>query len=92
MGFKNSYDLFHNKMELFKIYEKLSRPIIISDNITSQENMGAILRLAGNIGAVNSLFVFDNDHKFSDIKIDRLSSGASKKTKWSSIKSKRIIG
>jgi tRNA G18 (ribose-2'-O)-methylase SpoU len=82
MSIQNSYQLFHNELKFHNIYEKLSRPIIISDNIKNPENMGSILRIAGNIGAAQSLFISDNSTLFKKHKINRTASGASEKTNW----------
>jgi tRNA G18 (ribose-2'-O)-methylase SpoU len=90
MSSQNSYQLFHNQLKLYTIYEKLSRPIIVSDNIQSPANIGAILRLAGNIGADRSLFISDENHKFKNNKVERTSSGASKKVVWKTIQPKEL--
>jgi len=60
----------------------MSRPIVLADQIRSPENMGAILRLAGNIGAELCLFIVDENHSYNKIKVDRTSSGASEKVSW----------
>lgn len=86
---KSSYYLFKD-MELSVIYNKISRPIIIADNLRTPENIGAILRLAANIGAENVLFVNDDDKQFKDHRILRTSSGASDKIKWKSIASEDL--
>ena len=91
MSFQNSYQLFHDQLKLHSIYEKLSRPIIISDNIRSPENMGAILRLAGNIGALQTLFISDEVSTFKRYKVNRTASGGSEKTDWKIIKTNEII-
>ncbi|HEY9115377.1 MAG TPA: hypothetical protein VIN10_11815, partial [Bacteroidales bacterium] len=62
---KSSYQLFTD-LEVSNIYDKISRPIIIADNLRTPENIGTILRLAANIGADNVLFVNDDDKQFKD--------------------------
>ncbi len=91
MGYQNSYQLFHDELKLHNIYEKLSRPIIISDNIRSPENMGSILRIAGNIGAMKSIFISDNIQTFKKHKINRTASGASEKTKWEIVRTNEFM-
>lgn len=91
MSFQNSYQLFHDQLKLHSIYEKLSRPVIVSDNIRSPENMGAILRLAGNIGALQTLFISDKASTFKRHKINKTASGGSEKTDWKIIKPNDIM-
>jgi len=91
MSFQNSYQLFHNELKLHKQYKKLSRPIIISDNIRNPENIGSILRIAGNIGALNSLFISDNSQIFNSNKIKRTASGARDKTNWKSVTASDLL-
>lgn len=91
MSFQNSYELFHDQLKLYSIYEKLSRPVIVSDNIRNPENMGAILRLAGNVGALQSLFISDKASTFKRYKINRTASGASEKTDWKIIKANELM-
>jgi len=90
MSIKNSYQLFHNELKFHSIYEKLSRPVIIADNIHSPENMGAILRIAGNIGALKSLFISDKIQSLKNHKINRTSSGGSTKTDWTRITTEEL--
>lgn len=81
---KSSYQLF-NKLEFSNIYTSLHRPIIIADHLRTPENIGAVLRLAANIGAENVLFVNDDDKQFKDHRVFRTASGAADKMKWKSI-------
>lgn len=82
MSFQNSHQLFQNDLPFHKIYAHLPRPIIISDNMRNPENMGAVLRLAGNIGAMKSLFISEKAQVFKASKINRTASGGSEKTSW----------
>jgi len=61
-------------------------PIIIADNIRTPENMGLILRLAGNISASKTLFLNDITPNFKEYKIKRTSSGSADKVNWDIIK------
>jgi len=91
MSFKNSYQLFHNELKLHSIYDKLSRPIIIADSIRSPENMGSILRIAGNIGAEKCLFISDNEQSLKRHKINRTASGASDKIDWEMLPTNKLM-
>ncbi len=91
MSIQNSYQLFHDELQLHKIYEQISRPIIIADGMQNPENMGAVLRLAANIGALNTLFLSQRDQEFKKHKIQRTASGAANKTTWSTINPAAII-
>lgn len=84
-----SYDFFE-KLGTSKIYEKISRPVIIADQIRTPENMGAVLRLAGNIGAQKTWFVSDGKVSFKKFRINRTSSGASDKVDWEIIQKEEL--
>lgn len=57
----------------------------------SPENMGAVLRLAGNIGAMKSLFISEKPQDFKTYKIKRTASGGSEKTNWHIIPPEDLI-
>jgi tRNA G18 (ribose-2'-O)-methylase SpoU len=78
---------FFEELQTAGIYEKLHRPIIIAEGLQSPENMGSILRLAGNIGALNTTFISDKAPEFRAAKIKRTASGADSKTNWQIISS-----
>lgn len=78
---KNSFELFQ-ELKTSEIYNTISRPVIISDNLRTPENMGSVLRLAGNIGAQKTLFVSDIANQFKNYKINKTASGAAEKTNW----------
>ncbi len=86
----SSVELF-NRMNTSGILKNKYLPIIIADNIRTPENMGLILRLAGNIGASNTLFISDEVPTFKKYKIKRTSSGASDKVNWRIIKLNELI-
>jgi tRNA G18 (ribose-2'-O)-methylase SpoU len=78
---KGSFSFFEN-LKLNRIYDKLSRPIIIADGLKSPENMGSILRLAGNIGAQHTIFISEIAHEFRKYKIRRTACGALENSSW----------
>ena len=78
---KSSFELFQN-LNTSEIYNNISRPIIIADNLRTPENMGSVLRLAGNIGAQKTLFISDITHQFKTYKIKKTASGAYDKINW----------
>ena len=78
---KSSFELFQN-LKTSEIYNSVSRPIIIADNLRTPENMGSVLRLAGNIGAQKTIFISDTAHQFKNYKIKKTASGAADKTNW----------
>lgn len=81
----NSYKLFQ-KLNTSGFYHSVSRPIIIADNLRTPENVGSVLRLSGNIGALKTLFISDIAPNFKNYKINKTASGAADKTDWKFIK------
>lgn len=78
---KNSFEFFE-RFRNNAAYRDIDKPIIIADDLRTPENMGAVLRLAGNIGASETLFISDKAHEFKNYKINRTASGGEKKTDW----------
>ncbi len=81
MAVNNSYKLF-SETGLKKEIDKSGFPVIVAEALQSPDNMGAILRLASNIGAAKVWFVYDEKPNFRAYKIKRRSSGAVDKTPW----------
>ena len=78
------------QLDTAKIIEDEYRPIIIADKLRTPENMGLILRLAANIGAINTLFIIDENQEFKNSKIVRTASGAASKINWKLINYKEL--
>jgi tRNA G18 (ribose-2'-O)-methylase SpoU len=89
MSLNNSYALFKEKRENSG-EAHVAQPIIVADRILSPMNVGAILRLAGNINAKKVWFVYDEDPGFRAYKIKRTSSGASEKVDWEMISTDKL--
>jgi len=77
----SSFELFQ-KLKLSEIYQKITRPIIIADDIRTPENMGSIIRLGANIGADKVIFISDKASEFKNFKISKTASGAAEKISW----------
>lgn len=63
------------------IYEHIQRPIVIADNISSPDNMGALIRLSDNIGASEIVFL----GKTNDVdlkKVRRAAASSRDNIKW----------
>ncbi len=64
-----------------KVWNKDSAPILVGIGIRSPENIGAMIRLAGNVGCIKLLFVGnEEDHKMAKIK--KTATTAFKKVNW----------
>lgn len=87
---KNSFKFF-STFRKNPAYQDLERPIIIADDLRTPENMGAVLRLAGNIGAKETIFISDDANGFRNFKINRTASGGEKKTAWKIIPKQGIV-
>ena len=77
----NSFELFR-KLNTAEIYQNISRPIIIADDIRTPENMGSIIRLGANIGTQKIIFISKKASEFKTFKINKTASGAAEKTDW----------
>ena len=86
----SSVELF-SRLDTSRIINNKNRPIIIADKLRTPENMGLILRLAANIGAINTYFIIDDNQTFKNSKIIRTASGAASKINWKIINSKEIL-
>jgi tRNA G18 (ribose-2'-O)-methylase SpoU len=79
MAWNNSYDLFKDQ----RISDRPKAPlIIVADHLSSPMNVGAVLRLAANLNAEKTWFVYEQEPGFRSYKIKRTSSGANEKTDW----------
>ncbi|MBN2615647.1 MAG: TrmH family RNA methyltransferase [Bacteroidales bacterium] len=88
MAWNNSYDLFKEQRSSGE--QPKSSLIIVADNLSSPMNVGAVLRLAANLNAEKTWFVYEQDPGFRSYKIKSTSSGASEKTDWEYIKPEKL--
>ncbi len=86
----SSVELF-SKINVSKSINIKYPPIIIADQLRTPENMGLILRLAANIGAINTYFIINETQNFKKHKINRTSSGAALKINWEIIKQQDLV-
>ena len=63
MTYIKSNDLF-NGMEFEKLYDHLTRPIVIADHLRNPDNAGALIRLSDNLGASELVFLAEKDSQF----------------------------
>jgi tRNA G18 (ribose-2'-O)-methylase SpoU len=82
---KNSFEFFR-ALRSNPRYQNISKPIIVADSLRTPENMGSVLRLAGNIGAGKTIFISEIAQTFKNYKINRTASGAGEKVEWTIIK------
>ena len=87
----NSSVKLFSELGISGITEGKHPPIIIADKLRTPENMGLILRLAANIGAINTYFIVDENQTFKNSKIIRTSSGAASKINWKIIKYQELL-
>ena len=88
---KNSSVNLFDSLATSEILKGVYPPIIIADRLRTPENMGLILRLAGNVNALSTLFISEEGHKFKKYKILKTSSGAVTKVNWKIIKPNELI-
>ncbi len=75
----NSVRFFKEKN--YSLSESINPPIIITDNLRTPENLGQIIRLAGNIGCKKVLAI-NEDNVFRVSRIKRMAEVAGKVIDW----------
>ena len=68
MAYLKSNDLFSG-LNPERLFEQVPRPIIIADHLMTPDNMGAMIRLADNIGASEVCFLGkENEHRLGKVR------------------------
>ena len=68
MTYLKSNDLFE-RIPTEGIYQRIPRPIVIADHLMTPDNMGAMIRIADNIGASEMCFLgSEDDHRLGRIR------------------------
>ena len=68
MAYLKSNDLF-GILNPERLYEHVPRPILIADHLMTPDNIGAMIRLADNIGASEMCFLGnENEHRMSKVR------------------------
>ena len=80
MAYLKSNELF-GKINPEKLYEQIPHPIIIADHLMTPDNMGALIRLADNIGASEICFLGKEDeHRLG--KVRRAAASSRDNIRW----------
>jgi putative hydrolase of the HAD superfamily len=80
MTYLKSNDLFE-KLSPERFYERVPRPMLIADHLLTPDNMGALIRLADNIGATEVCFLGrEEEHKLG--KVRRAAASSRDNIKW----------
>jgi tRNA G18 (ribose-2'-O)-methylase SpoU len=77
---KSSFEFFRTYREN-PVYQNLNKPVVICDSLRTPENMGSVLRLAGNFNALKTIFISEEAEGFREFKIRKTASGG-EKTNW----------
>lgn len=80
MTYLKSNDLFHI-IPTEEIYQRIPRPIVIADHLMTPDNMGAMIRLADNIGASEMCFLGD-ESRHSLGKVRRAAASSRGNIRW----------
>ena len=68
MTYLKSNDLF-DRIPTESLYQGIPRPIVIADRLMTPDNIGAMIRLADNIGASEMCFLGnEHDHRLGKVK------------------------
>ena len=68
-------------MHAESIYEHIQHPVVVADNISSPDNMGALIRLSDNIGASEVVFL-GNKEDIDFKKVRRAAASSRDNIKW----------
>lgn len=80
MAYLKSNELF-GKLALETLYEQVPRPFLIADHLLTPDNMGALIRLADNIGASEICFLGNEDeHRLG--KVRRAAASSRDNIRW----------
>lgn len=80
MSYLKSNDLFE-RIPTEEIYQKIPRPIVIADHLMTPDNLGAMIRLADNIGATEMCFLgCEEDHRLG--KVRRAAASSRDNIRW----------
>lgn len=80
MAYLKSNDLF-GKLNPETLYEHVPRPLLIADHLLTPDNMGAMIRLADNIGASEVCFLGSEDeHRLG--KVRRAAASSRDNIRW----------
>ena len=80
MAYLKSNDLF-GKLNPETLYEHVPRPLLIADHLMTPDNMGAMIRLADNIGASEVCFLGSEDeHRLG--KVRRAAASSRDNIRW----------
>ena len=60
MSYIKSNDLF-NRIPTESLYDRIPRPMLLADHLMTPDNLGALIRLADNIGATEMCFLGRED-------------------------------
>lgn len=80
MSYLKSNDLF-DQIPTEEIYQHLPRPIVIADHLMTPDNMGAMIRIADNIGASEMCFLGD-ESRHSLGKVRRAAASSRGNIRW----------
>ncbi len=80
MTYLKSNDLF-GQLNPERLYERVPRPLLIADHLLTPDNIGAIIRLADNIGATEVCFLGNEDeHRLG--KVRRAAASSRDNIRW----------
>lgn len=80
MSYLKSNDLFE-KLNPESFYQRVPRPILIADHLLTPDNLGAMIRLADNIGATEVCFLGKEDeHRLG--KVRRAAASSRDNIRW----------
>ena len=80
MSYLKSNDLF-SKLAPETLFERVPRPILIADHLLTPDNMGALIRLADNIGANEVCFLGrEEEHRLG--KVRRAAASSRDNIRW----------
>lgn len=75
-----SNELFKD-MSFDSLYQKVQRPILVADHLRNAENMGALIRLADNVGA-SAVYFLGNESDVNRARLHRAAASSIRNIDW----------
>lgn len=82
-------NVLFKEMSFESLYQKVQRPILVADHLRNAENMGALIRLADNVGA-SAVYFLGNESEVNRTRLQRAAASSIRNIEWSFIDDQQL--